>query len=234
MKLSVIIPVYNEEATLLKILKKIQKIKINKEVIIVNDGSNDNTKSILNNLKKKYFSKIIHHNINCGKGSAIITAKKYVTGDIVIIQDADLEYDPNDYKKLIKPILKKNFKVVYGSRVLGRKRYKKVKSFISISRVFFNHSLTTLSNIINNQNLTDAHTCYKVFSKDVFFKLKLKEKGFAFCPEVNSRVSKLNLKIKEVKISYKGRTQEEGKKIGTIDGVEAILALLKYGFLGMN
>ena len=206
MKLSIIIPVYNEEFTLLEILKKIWKININKEIIIVNDGSTDETKNILKSLNKKYYSKIIHHKKNLGKGAAIITASKYVSGDVVIIQDADLEYDPKDYQKLINPIQKNLFKVVYGSRVLGKRRYHNASNFISLSRIFFNQMLTIISNFINNQNLTDAHTCYKVFSKDIFLKLNLKEKGFSFCPEVNSKISRLNLEIKEVEINYRGRS----------------------------
>ena len=231
MKLSIIIPVYNEELTLLEILKKINAIKLNKEIIIVNDGSNDNTKKILKTLSKKFYKKIIHHKKNYGKGAAIISGRKHISGDIVIIQDADLEYDPKDYKKLINPIIKKEYKVAYGSRVLKKSRYHNSKNFISLTRIFFNHFLTTLSNIINNQNLTDAHTCYKVFLTDVFLKLELKEKGFAFCPEVNSRISRLNLQIKEISINYIGRTKNEGKKINVLDGFFAIYALVKYGLL---
>ena len=178
MKLSIIIPVYNEEFTLLKLLKRIRAINIKKEIIIVNDGSTDKTDYILKKLSKKYYDKIIYHKKNFGKGAAIITASKYISGDVIIIQDADLEYNPKDYKKLITPIKNKKFKVVYGSRVLGRDRYHNANSFISLSRIFFNQVLTLLSNIINKQNLTDAHTCYKAFSKDIFLKLKLKEKGF--------------------------------------------------------
>ena len=231
MKLSIIIPVYNEEFTLSKLLKRIRAIKIKKEIIIVNDGSTDKTNYILKKLSKKYYSKIIHHKKNFGKGAAIITASKYISGDAIIIQDADLEYNPKDYKKLITPIKNKKFKVVYGSRVLGRSRYYNANSFISLSRIFFNQALTSLSNIINKQNLTDAHTCYKVFSRDIFFNLKLKEKGFSFCPEVNSKIARLKLEIKEVQISYKGRSNKEGKKISFIDGIYAILTLIKYGLL---
>ena len=231
MKLSIIIPVYNEESTLLKLLKRIKTININKEIIIVNDGSTDRTNYILKKLSKKYYDKIIHHKKNFGKGAAIITASKYIGGDAIIIQDADLEYNPKDYKKLINPIKNKKFKIVYGSRVLGKSRYNNADNFISLTRIFLNQALTLLSNIINNQNLTDAHTCYKVFSKDIFLKLKLKEKGFSFCPEVNSKIARLKLEIKEVQISYKGRSKNEGKKISFMDGIYAILTLIKYGLL---
>ena len=231
MKLSIIIPVYNEESTLLKLLKRIKTININKEIIIVNDGSTDRTNYILKKLSKKYYDKIIHHKKNFGKGAAIITASKYIGGDAIIIQDADLEYNPKDYKKLINPIKNKKFKIVYGSRVLGKSRYNNADNFISLTRIFLNQALTLLSNIINNQNLTDAHTCYKVFSKDIFLKLKLKEKGFSFCPEVNSKIARLKLEIKEVQISYKGRSKNQGKKISFMDGIYAILTLIKYGLL---
>mgnify|MGYP002034287381 FL=1 len=174
--------------------------------------------------------KIISHKKNLGKGAAIKSGKKKVTGDIVIIQDADLEYDPKDYKKLIKPFIEKNAVVVYGSRVLGKKRYE-LKSFTSISRAFFNHALTILSNLINNQKLTDAHTCYKVFSSELFKKIKLEENGFAFCPEITTKISNLNLDIFEVPISYKGREYNEGKKISYLDGIKAIYALFKYKLL---
>ncbi len=235
MKLSIIIPLFNEKNTIVKLLNEIEKQNyIKKQIIIVNDCSTDNSLDMINSYKFSSEKLLLSHNANLGKGACIKTAKNYVNGDIVIIQDADLEYDPHDYKKLIKPILTNVSKIVYGSRVLGKKRYFNAKNFISRSRIFFNHFLTQLSNFINNQQLTDAHTCYKVFSKDVFLNLQLKEKGFAFCPEVNSKVAKLNLKIEEVEINYNGRTYLEGKKIGLMDGVYAILALLKYGLLKLD
>ena len=172
---------------------------------------------------------ILNHKNNLGKGACIKTAKKYVNGDIVIIQDADLEYNPKDYHQLIKPIIDGEVNVVYGSRVLGKKRYQN-NNFISLIRIFANHFLTIISNLVNNQNLTDAHTCYKVCTKIVFKKIDLVENGFTFCPEFTSKISRLKEKILEVPISYSGRTYEEGKKIKSIDGVKAIIALLKYGF----
>ena len=234
MKVSIIIPVFNEQATLMQILKKINKLKFNKEIIIVNDGSTDETFDILNNLEKKYYTKIISHEHNQGKGAAIITGKKFITGEAVIIQDADLEYDPNDYQKLLDPIKENKFNVVYGSRVLGKKRYSDSTNFISLSRIFFNHILTILSNLINKQNLTDAHTCYKVFKIEIFNKIDLKEKGFSFCPEITSKISRLNLDIKEVGVSYNGRTSLEGKKIGIRDGFHAIYTLIKYGLFKLD
>ena len=145
----------------------------------------------------------------------------------MIIQDADMEYDPKDYFKLIKPIKDKKFQVVYGSRVLGKKRYNS-KKFISKFRIFANHMLTIFSNIINNQSLTDAHTCYKVFESKLFKKIDLESKDFAFCPEVTTKISKLNEKIFEAPISYRGRTAEEGKKIKFYDAFRAFMIILKY------
>ena len=227
--LSIIIPVYNETRTIEKILNKIIKLKLDKQIIIVDDNSTDGTKIKILKYKKKV-DKIIFHKTNLGKGAAIRSAQKFVKKEYVIIQDADLEYDPKDYKKLINPFLKNKNQVVYGSRVLGKSRYK-IKNFTSLSRVFFNHLLTILSNFINQQNLTDAHTCYKVFPRNLFKSIKLCENRFAFCPEVTTKISNLNIIINEVPISYKGRSYEEGKKISYIDGIQAIIALFKYKYL---
>ena len=227
--LSIIIPVYNETRTIEKILNKIIKLKLDKQIIIVDDNSTDGTKIKILKYKKKV-DKIIFHKTNLGKGAAIRSAQKFVKKEYVIIQDADLEYDPKDYKKLINPFLKNKNQVVYGSRVLGKSRYK-IKNFTSLSRVFFNHLLTILSNFINQQNLTDAHTCYKVFPRNLFKNIKLCENRFAFCPEVTTKISNLNIIINEVPISYKGRSYEEGKKISYIDGIQAIIALFKYKYL---
>ncbi len=227
MKLSILIPVYNEIKTIEKIIQKVKEQEIRKiQIIVVDDGSTDGTREFLKKSLFKKVDKIIYHKKNKGKGAAIRSAQKKVIGDIVIIQDADLEYDPKDYKKLIKPIILGQTSVVYGSRVLKKKRYNS-KSFISLYRIFFNHMLTILSNTLNNQKLTDAHTCYKVFDAKLFKNLELKEDDFAFCPEVTSKVSRLNVNIIERKISYKGRTSSEGKKIGIIDGFRAIYVLIK-------
>ena len=164
-----------------------------------------------------------------GKGAAIKTGLKHITGGIVIIQDADLEYHPKDYKKLIKPILNKKYLVVYGSRVLlSKNRYFVKKGFYSISRIFFNHVLTILSNFINSQNLTDAHTCYKVFNTVIFKKISLEHDDFSFCPEITTKISNNKIKIKEVGIHYQGRDFSEGKKIRFTDGLIAIYTLIKF------
>ena len=226
--LTVIIPVYNETNTIVKIIDQILKIKIKKQIIVVDDCSTDGSKEKIIKYRRK-ISKIIFHKKNLGKGAAIQTARKYIKGKLVIIQDADLEYNPKDYKKLIKPILEKKSLVVYGSRVLGKNRYK-TNDFTSLIRVFFNHILTIISNFLNKQRLTDAHTCYKVFDSKLFKKIKLKENGFAFCPEVTTKISKLKIGITEIPISYKGRTFKQGKKISYIDGALAIFALIKYKF----
>ena len=229
MILSIIIPVFNERNTILELLNKIEKIRsIEKEVIIVDDCSTDGTKEILLNLNNPIY-KIFFHERNIGKGGAIKTAKNYVSGQIIIIQDADLEYDPNDYKKVIDPIKSKEFDVVYGSRVLGKNRYS-LKNFSSVYRIFFNHLLTVISNIFNSQNLTDAHTCYKAFKSEVFNSINLEEDGFSFCPEITTKIGLKNIKIKEVPIEYFGRSYKEGKKIKLIDGIKALITIIKYRF----
>ena len=185
MILSIIIPVFNERNTILKLLNKIEKVQgIEKEVVIVDDCSDDGTKEILSNLNKPQY-KVYFPDKNIGKGGAIKTAKNYVSGQIIIIQDADLEYNPSDYKKIINPIINKEFEVVYGSRVLGKNRYS-LKNFSSVYRIFFNHLLTIVSNIINSQNLTDAHTCYKAFKNEVL--IQLWGDGLV-CPEFTTKIS---------------------------------------------
>jgi len=227
-KLSIIIPVYNEKYTIQKLLNKIYKLRnLKKEIIVINDASTDGTKEILEKNKKR-IKHLVNHKKNQGKGAAIQTAQKLVQGEIVLIQDGDLEYDPSDYKKLLKKIYE-GHDVVYGSRVLGKNRYL-LKNFSSVLRIFFNHMLTIISNILNAQNLTDAHTCYKMFQSDIFLKIKLKEKGFSFCPEITTKIGLKKIKIKEIPIKYFGRGYEEGKKINFMDGIKAILTLIKYRF----
>ncbi len=232
MKLSIIIPCYNEEKTISIMIRRIfshSKIK-NKEIIIVDDGSTDGTKKILKKIKNKLI-KVIYHKKNFGKGKAIQTALKYITGQIIIIQDADLEYHPKDYQKLVKPIKENRSLVVYGSRVLSSKsRYNLNSGFYSLFRVLMNHTLTIFSNILNTQNLTDAHTCYKVFSVDILKKISLEHNDFSFCPELTTKISRQKIKIIELPISYKGRNYDEGKKITFFDGIIAIYTIIKFRF----
>lgn len=228
--ISVIIPCYNEVKTIGVVINKINQLKkLKTQIIVIDDCSTDGS---LYFIKKNFINKIdklIIHKKNLGKGAAIKSAVKYVKGDVVIIQDADLEYYPQDYYKLIKPIINLDYKVVYGSRVLNKKRYYN-KNFISLFRIFANHILTITSNIINKQNITDAHTCYKVFHKSVFKNLNPIENDFSFCPEVTTKISNKNISIYEVPIRYKGREFSQGKKISYKDAIKAIYVLFKYKF----
>lgn len=229
MKLSIIIPCFNEKKTIEKILVKISKEKkISKQIILVDDGSNDGTKKLIKKKLYRYVDKVIYHRSNNGKGSCIKSAQKFIKGDAVIIQDADLEYFPSDYHKLLKKLnSKKKYKAIYGSRVLGSPRYFS-NNFSSIYRIFFNHVLSLITNVLCNQKLTDAHTCYKLIDATLFKKIVLKEKDFAFCPEVTAKISKLGIKILEVPIKYKGRNYNEGKKIKFYDGIRALFTIFKY------
>ena len=230
MLVTIIIPAFNEKNNIEQIINDINnKVIYDKQIIVIDDNSYDGTVEIL---KEKLISKIdniIFHEKNLGKGAAIKSSLPFLKGDIVAIQDADLEYDPNDLNQLIKSISEGKTNVAYGSRVLEKSRYSN-KNFISNFRVFGNHVLTVISNIINNQKLTDAHTCYKVFKKDIFLKLDLKENDFAFCPEVNTKISLLNEKIIELPISYKGRSVKEGKKIRFTDALKALSTIIKYKY----
>ena len=227
--LTIIIPVYNEINTIEKLLKKVLSINIKKHLIIVDDCSNDGTNKILIKYSKK-IDKLIVHKKNKGKGSAIRSAQKYVKGKYVAIQDADLEYNPVDLLKIIKFLKKNKLNIAYGSRVLNKNKYENTQNFTHLIRIWGNVFLTKVSNIINKQNLTDAHTCYKVFRSDIFKKIKLQENGFAFCPEITTKVAKKKYKIREIPISYKGRTYSQGKKINSLDGLIALYCLLKYRF----
>ena len=227
-KITIIIPVFNEKNYVERVITNIKKyVKFNKQIIVVDDYSFDGTRKIIKNIKG--IDKIIFHKKNQGKGSAIKSAVPHIQGNIVAIQDADLEYNPKDLNKLIKIMISNNLKIIYGSRVLKKKRYN-TDQFISNFRIFGNHVLTVISNILNNQKLTDAHTCYKIFRSKIFIKLNLQENDFAFCPEVTTKISLLNEEIKEVPISYKGRTVEEGKKIHFYDAIRALITILKYKY----
>ena len=227
-KVTIIIPVFNEKNYINEIINRIKKnISFAKQIIIIDDCSSDGTKKIIKKIKN--IDKIIYHKKNLGKGAAIKSAIPYIKGNIVAIQDADLEYNPADLNKLIKIMISNNSRVIYGSRVLNKKRYNS-DMFISNFTTFGNHVLTIISNFLNNQKLTDAHTCYKVFKSDIFMKLNLQENDFAFCPEVTTKISLLNESIKEVPISFKGRTVVEGKKIQFYDAIRALITILKYKY----
>jgi len=232
--LSIIIPCFNEKKSLLRLIAKIKKIKnIKKQIILVDDGSNDGTTEIIKKKLINKIDKIIFHKKNQGKGSAIKSAKKYIKGNFVIIQDADLEYYPTDYHKLLNKLKNKNLKVVYGSRVLGRTEslnFLSIKNFPKNFRIMGNYFLTFISNFINNQSLTDVHTCYKMFDKKIFLSLNIQEKGFSFCPEVTTKIAKLSYPIAEVPIKYNGREIKDGKKIRLKDAFIAIYTILKYRY----
>jgi|688.fasta_scaffold169548_1 dolichol-phosphate mannosyltransferase len=230
--LTVIIPCYNEKLTIEKLISKILKIKnIKKQIIIVDDYSSDGTRELIRKKLSTRVDKVIYHNKNMGKGASIKSASKYILGNIVIIQDADLEYDPKDYYKLIKPISNNEYKVVYGSRVLDKSIFKELNDFSHWTRIVGNYFLTKFSNFLNRQKLTDAHTCYKVFEAKLFKKILIKENNFNFCPEITTKLANLKCKIIEVPISYSGRSYKNGKKISSIDGLRALKTIIKYKFV---
>ena len=225
MVLSIIIPCYNEGKTIVQIINNILDVKsIKKEIIIIDDNSTDGSKDILRKEILKKVKKIIFKEKNYGKGAAIRSGLKFVTGDIVLIQDADLEYNPKEYPKLLKPIKDGFADVVYGSRFIGGDGHRVLYFWHSIGNKF----LTLLSNMFTNLNLTDMETCYKVFKSEIIKKVKIEENRFGFEPEITAKISKLNCVIYEVGISYNGRTYKDGKKINWIDGFKAIYCILKY------
>jgi glycosyltransferase involved in cell wall biosynthesis len=223
MLISVVIPVYNEINTLKILLERVKAVDIDKEIIIVDDFSTDGTRQILPGLTDAT-TIAVYHECNMGKGAALRTGFEAARGDIVIIQDADLEYDPQQYPKLIQPILDGRADVVYGSRFVTGD-YRRVLYFW---HMLGNTLLTLLSNMLTNLNLTDMETCYKVFRADILRSITIEENRFGFEPEITAKISKLNIRIYEVGISYAGRTYNEGKKIGWKDGVSALRCILKY------
>ncbi len=226
MKLSVVIPVFNEKKTILEILRRVRSVDLPKEIILVDDCSTDGTREILRSLPAGDDLKVIFQPRNTGKGAALRAGFEQVTGDIVVVQDADLEYDPADYQELVQPILANKADVVYGSRFLsGPHRVLLFWHYVG------NRLLTTLSNMLTDLNLTDMETCYKVFRSDLLRKIKLRENRFGFEPEFTAKVAKARCKIYEVPISYSGRDYSEGKKIGWKDGVAALFIILKYRFM---
>jgi len=231
-KLSIVIPCYNEKKTIEAILKKVIKSLndykfLNYEIIIVDDCSKDGTTELLKNLTIDEKIKIFFHESNLGKGAAIHTALKHITGDITIIQDADLEYDPFDYNKLLLPFFETNADVVYGSRFLGGGKYVRIHFFW---HYLANKILTFICNLFTNLNLTDMETGYKVFKTSVLKNISLQEKTFSFEPEVTIKLSKKKYKFYEVPITYNGRSYEEGKKIGLKDVFIALKTIILYSF----
>lgn len=227
MKLSIVIPCYNEVNNIKIVVDEVLcSTQIEKEVIIVDDYSTDGTRELLSNLKIENV-KIIFHPKNEGKGASLRSGFKKITGDIVIIQDADLEYSPREYDKLIKPILDGKADVVYGSRFKGGDAHRVLYFWHYVG----NKILTTMSNIFTNLNLSDMETCYKVFRKEVLNNINIQENRFGFEPEITAKIAKLKCRIYEVGISYSGRTYKEGKKINWKDGFSAIRCIIKYNIL---
>ncbi len=229
MRLSVVIPVYNECNTIEAIVARVRSVQITgiegKELVLVDDGSSDGTRDKLAELEKAYDDvRVILHAKNQGKGAALRTGFRECTGDVVIIQDADLEYDPNEYPRLVEPILDGRADVVYGSRFIGGESHRVLYFWHMVGNRF----LTLMSNMMTNLNLTDMETCYKVFRREVIRDITIEEDRFGFEPEITAKLAKRGVRIYEVGISYNGRTYDEGKKIGWRDGVRALYCIAKY------
>jgi glycosyltransferase involved in cell wall biosynthesis len=226
LKLSVVIPVYNEEVTIKEIVSRVQALEREKEIVIVDDGSSDGTAEKIKEIDNQYENvTVLFHEKNRGKGAALQTGFATASGDILIIQDADLEYDPRDYEALLVPILDGRADVVYGSRFLGGPH-----RVLYFWHYVGNRFLTLLSDAFSNLNLTDMETCYKVFKKEVINEITLRSKRFGFEPEFTMKIAKKGFRVYEVPISYSGRTYQEGKKIGWKDGIKAIAAIIWFRF----
>lgn len=225
MKLSVVIPVYNETATLEEIVRRVQATKVGKEIILVDDASTDGSREMVQRLAKKAGIKAVFHRRNQGKGMAIRSGIKKASGDYVIIQDADLEYDPQDYFKLLKPIKDGKAEVVYGSRFTGEHRNMFFWHWVA------NQFLTLVTNVFYNTTLSDMETCYKVFPRRLIQSIKLNCHRFEFEPEITAKILRQGVRIYEVPISYAGREYSEGKKIAWYDGIIALWTLIRYRLL---
>ena len=227
--LSIVIPCFNEKEFIRELVDRVNSAPIaNKEIILVDDNSNDGTKEIIKKEIEKKVAKVIYHKENMGKGAALRSGFKKAKGDIIIVQDADLEYDPGEYPRLIKPIVDGRADVVYGSRFIGSQEHRVLYFWHIIGNKF----LTLISNMFTNLNLTDIETCYKVFKKDVLDRISLQEDGFGFDPEITAKIAKLKCSIYEIGISYSGRTYDQGKKIGWADGIKVLGAIIKYNLIG--
>ncbi len=225
MKLSVIIPVYNEVNTLQKILEKIEAVDLDKEIILVDDSSSDGSTELLQELEEKQNYKVVYHKENRGKGAALRSGFEHATGDYVIVQDADLEYDPQEYHLLIKEVQEGNAKVVYGSRFMGN------YEDMTTAHYWGNRFLTFLTNLLYGVKLTDMETCYKLIPRDLIQSIRIRSNRFNFEPEITAKILKQGYNIKEVPISYAGRQFSEGKKITWRDGFVAVWTLLKFRFI---
>lgn len=227
MLLSIVIPCYNERKTILTLLERVRAAKlppdISREIIIVDDSSKDGTRDLLAKLSGQDLS-VVYHAKNQGKGAALRTGFKSAKGDVVVVQDADLEYDPEEYEKLLLPIIDGRADVVFGSRFLTTRE----RRVLYYTHFLVNRMLTFISDVFTNLNLTDMETCYKMFRKEILDKITIQEDRFGFEPEITAKVSKLKCRIYEVGISYSGRTYEEGKKIGFKDGIRALWCIVKY------